>query len=570
MICEKVKRNRILIVAITRMGDMLQATPTIIGLKQENPDARITVLIEKDFASICKGMPWIDEVFTIDLSFVVRCLCREKEGIVEAYEYFSSVVDELKSRDYDYCLNMSSSAYTALLLRILGIEDSRGWMSDEEGYRLISNPWAMLFAAFVYHSNRDYNSINLVDIFRCSAGVSSHPRRLHYEIPDTAKGFGERFVKEKQLSGSGPLICIQAGASQEKRQWAPARFAQLVELLVTRLNARIIFTGAKSELSIVEQILSCCSQPNIASAVGETNLEELASLLEVADILVTGDTGPMHLAVAVGTPVVALFLASALCHETGPYGEGNIVLQPQITCNPCNPNYPCARPDCHDQISPELLAHLVEMRIGLSADDVANLRVDQSMADPRQVSVMATTFDDDGFLFFKPINGSADRKGLNWKFFESIRSAYRTLWKEELEAVQAKPIPALPAAGQNPFRGNIAGLEEILRLTEQGIGVIEDLKQLIADEKSPPHLLGVRNAEIAEIDKKIEALGLSYPALGALVRMHIMDKQNMRGKDPMALASEVGEHYQRLRYRGNKFSELFDLNAARLIGSVEP
>ncbi len=80
----KNKIQNICIVAITRLGDMLQASPTLEGFKRENPDSKITVVIDKQFASICTGLPGIDEVYVLDLSMVVRCLHRGGDGIVEA------------------------------------------------------------------------------------------------------------------------------------------------------------------------------------------------------------------------------------------------------------------------------------------------------------------------------------------------------------------------------------------------------------------------------------------------------------------------------------------------------
>ncbi|MCB0359030.1 MAG: glycosyltransferase family 9 protein, partial [Bdellovibrionales bacterium] len=352
--------RNILIVAITRMGDLLQASPTIVGMRREYPHARITVLVDKQFSSICRGIPGIDELYETDLAMIVRGLHREGDGLVDAYDYLTEIIEDLKARHFDYCLNMASSGYTALLIGMLNIPESRGWTSDAEGFRIIANPWSRIFAAFVYHSNRLYNSLNLVDILRCAAGVTQHPHRLMYEVNDADRQHIAEFLRP--LGTEGPLLALQAGASQGKRQWAPARFARLLKALVEEQNARIVLTGSKSESHIADAILSFYNSPRILNGVGKTNLGQLGALLEQAEVLVTGDTGPMHLAVAVGTPVVALFLASALCFETGPYGEGNIVIQPQITCNPCNPNFACARPDCHEQVTPELVAELVRLR----------------------------------------------------------------------------------------------------------------------------------------------------------------------------------------------------------------
>lgn len=212
------KKNNVLLVNITRLGDMLQATPAIAGLKMENPSCKITVLVEKQFESICHWLPNIDEVMSIDLGMTVRSLAHGNDRVLDAYEYIQDLVTDLRSRNFDYCLNMSSSAYTALLLRLVGAENHGGWMADDEGYRVIQSDWAKLFATSVFHQNRRYNSINLVDVFRCSADVEDHPQQLLINIDEGARSYCENLLTEANFTNNGPLVAVQAGASQEKRQ----------------------------------------------------------------------------------------------------------------------------------------------------------------------------------------------------------------------------------------------------------------------------------------------------------------------------------------------------------------
>ena len=155
-------KKKILLVNITRLGDMLQATPTIAGMKAENPDCHITVLVEKQFEDVCHIIPHIDQVIGLDLGFTCRSLDREQDGIIDAYEYLSEIVERLRAENFDYCLNMSSSAYTALLLNLVGIERNGGWTSDEQGYRVIESAWAQLFATSVFHQNRRYFAVRLI------------------------------------------------------------------------------------------------------------------------------------------------------------------------------------------------------------------------------------------------------------------------------------------------------------------------------------------------------------------------------------------------------------------------
>jgi len=495
----------------------------------------------------------------------VQATTRENDGIVDAYRYFEEVLTKLRAADYDMCINMASSAYTAMLLRLLNVTDNRGWVSDDEGFRLISNPWAMLFAAFVYHSNRDFNSINLVDILRCSAGVGEHPRTLVYNVPADSKDFAERFFAAKNIdlaNAPGPIIAVQAGASQEKRQWSPARFGFLARTLIENLGATVVLTGSKSESRISDAIVAHYSHPRLVSAVGETGLGDLAALVKRADLLVTGDTGTMHLAVAVGTPVVALFLASALCFETGPYGEGNLVLQPQIHCNPCNPNLPCSRPDCHDQIPPDLVAKLVEIRLNTPADQLPSLTISREIADPAQIAVYVTTFDTEGFLDFKPLNGGANRKGFGSNYYQAIRESYRTVWKSEFGAelgLARRGTPTVPAVPKGEIE---RALEQIVNLCGEGQKHLEILERYILDPQVPAKLLGEANIEVTRTDRALENIGLSQGPVGALVRMFIMERENLRGEDPVLLARATKGLYDDLARRSRLFWEQYRLSSA--------
>ncbi len=499
-------------------------------------------------------------MYEVDLTFVVRCINRGGEGLLDAYHYTEKILAELRGRNFDFCLNISSSGYTAILVKLLGIPNSHGWVSDDEGYRLITNPWTVLFAAFVFHANRDYNSINLVDIVRCSAGVRKHPLRLHYAIPEEARHFPDTVLRESNLRGSGPLVCIQVGASQDKRQWEPEKFAQLTNRLVTELDARIIFTGSAKERPLVDEVLRHFSHANVYNAAGETKLDHLAAVLERADLLITGDTGPMHLAIAVGTPVVALFLASALCFETGPYSAGNIVLQPQVACNPCNPNFPCARPDCHEQVSPEQVFRMAKLRLAHTAESILEVEVTNDVADPREVVVYVSKFDEDGFLEFKRINGPAHYHGEQTDFYETVRAVYRELWKQEFGA---KLMPTEPIASKSTGQrlsvldSRLDALGEMIALAAQGISAIDRLIAVIRNVHAAPAELGVMNRAIGEIDNKIEELGLSNPVFGALTRVFIMERSNIRGEDPVFLASKAKELYEQLARRSEKFKRLY-------------
>lgn len=541
-------KNKVLLVNITRLGDMLQATPTISGIKRENPNSHITVLVEKQFQDICNVLPDIDRVVSIDLGLTCRSLAAEQTGIIDAYQYISELVESLRGEHFDYCLNMSSSAYTALLLKLLKVPRTGGWTADAEGYRLIESEWARLFATSVMFHNRQYNSLNLVDVFRCSADVEEHPEKLQIKIDPVAKQYAEDLIRDAGFTNPGPLIAIQAGASQAKRQWSPSRFIELISMLDKHHHARVVLTGSNKELTIINPILEKCKSPNVFSAVGKTSIAQLAALLNQCDVLVTGDTGPMHISVAAGTPVVAMFLASAYGFETGPYSSGNLVLQPIIGCGPCNPNKPCSRPDCHETFSPQLVAELAVQR---ALGDVRS--VSRELADPRQVMVYRSEFDRQGFCDLVPINSPDGDQ------FTRHRRAYRKLWLGDLGGFPVEEQGHSP--GKRSMLGvvdsGLEGLADISRCADRGQRLMERLKELILDERAPASSLQSVNAEISELDRQIEELGLHFDPLGSLTKMFSYAKENLKGSDAFDLASQMDSIYRDLSRRCEKFGKYY-------------
>ena len=534
-------KQNVLLVNITRLGDMLQATPTIAGIKMENPNCKITVLVEKQFSEVCHYLPNIDEVIALDLGMTVRSLAREQEGIIDAFDYVSEVVEDLRSRNFDYCLNMSSSAYTALLLKMVGIDRNGGWTSDEEGHRVISSDWARLFASSVFHQNRQYNSLNLVDIFRCSADVDIHPRQLQINLLPEALSYADNLLAEASFTNTGPLIAVQAGASQQKRQWLPRNFVQFIDILVKQHNARVVMVGTNKEIEIIQPILDGCNSPNVFNAAGKTSIPQLAAVLSKCKLLVTGDTGTMHVSVAAGTPVVSMFLASAFGFETGPYGEGNIVIQPRIACAPCNPNKPCARPDCHDTFSPAALAALTALRLEKDFNVLP-----EGLIPEDQAIVYRSTFDEFGFCDLVPLNTKSPMS------IEPYRKAYRKLWLDELGGMM---LPSPQGKQTLKVAQPVEGIEKIVEAAEQGIKTIDELFHAIRDYSTPASKFNQINDTLSQIDRHVEDVGFNHPHLGPLARMFIFAKENLSGTDAVELASQMRQNYSNLIRRGKKFSE---------------
>jgi ADP-heptose:LPS heptosyltransferase len=157
-----------------------------------------------------------------------------------------------------------------------------------------------------------------------------------------------------------PLIALHVGASHEVNRWDPERFGKLAREL-TRRGMSVVVTGTSHERSLVERVLACAGSSNLYDLCGRLDLRTLAALYERCTAVVVGDTGPLHLAAAVGTRTIALFGAADPV-RTGPRGAGHRVLRVPLDCVPCRARQ-CLRTDrpraCMEDLTVEAVAAAV-------------------------------------------------------------------------------------------------------------------------------------------------------------------------------------------------------------------
>ncbi|HEX9079399.1 MAG TPA: glycosyltransferase family 9 protein, partial [Desulfuromonadaceae bacterium] len=157
--------------------------------------------------------------------------------------------------------------------------------------------------------------------------------RLEFAPGREAEGYAEEIFASAGLVGK-TVVALNPGASFRIKCWPPGRFAQLGARLMDELGTGIILVGGGGERDLAEEISAALTHPPL-DLVGRTDLMQLGGVLKRCALLVSGDTGPMHMATAVGTPVIALFGAIDPA-RTGPVGEGHMVIRHrEIPCVPC-------------------------------------------------------------------------------------------------------------------------------------------------------------------------------------------------------------------------------------------
>jgi 3-deoxy-D-manno-octulosonic-acid transferase/heptosyltransferase-1 len=301
-------------------------------------------VVEEKAAGILAGHPQLDKVIISGRKRWMHDLTRPSRWPV-VFGEAASFLRELRSEQYDLVIDFQGLFKSAILVLLSRGACKIGYGKTRELSYLalthrIEPPPAELHAV-------DKN-IGLVEALLKLKGISvrgepSHGKgssQHHYAAGDGMPLPGEQdnarvdaLLHASRLDRNSPLILINAPAGWETKRWDGEKMAALADRLIRTYNAHVIYTGAAGDMQYINAIIALMQHPAL-NAAGKTTLQELACLISRARLFVTTDSGPMHLAAAVGTPVVALFGPTAPW-RTGPYTERARIVRTQAPCSPC-------------------------------------------------------------------------------------------------------------------------------------------------------------------------------------------------------------------------------------------
>jgi ADP-heptose:LPS heptosyltransferase len=530
--------TKVLVVNLTRFGDLLQTSPTIVGLRERHPDAEVVALVERNFADVCRGLPGVDRVWEMDLDGLGRVLLGDTGAhLREAYHTVEETVRALRAERFDLALNYSSSKMSAVLLKLIGVPDTRGWTMTADGYRQIAHPWSRLFSASCLV--RQQAPFNLVDYYKRVAGVERGPQRLFFTVPDAARARADAFLAAG--AGGAPLIAFQLGASRPVRHWPARHWTALGQLLHARFGARLVLCGGGGDREIAAEIAAALG-PLALDACGRTSIAELGGILARCDVLVTPDTGPMHMAVAVGTPVVSLFFGPALPFDTGPYAPDHVCLHAEVPCAPCDHNVTCLEPFCRDTLAPEAVAEAVAARragdwaaLGAAADRWPGF------------AWYRTGFDPEGLADVVRLGSGVPRPT------ERLRRVYRALWKRVLDGTP-------PALAGPPLAGEAAVVRRLVELAAQGTRLAAEVERLAARTRSAGDLAALEEAALAleNHDLAIFRFGAMHEPAALLLQLFRFDKEHIDADDVRVIARTSRRLHEELESRARLLADLLD------------
>jgi heptosyltransferase-2 len=337
--------RKICIFATAGIGNLIMLTPMIRSLRSGIPDARITVVVSCNGArDVIEGSDLADEIVVLD----------GKRKLKEIRDNWPELAIAATHRGF---MRAKRAFRTGAMYRL-------GFRYDHEG----KSDTGFLFTHAVPLDESKHEVEQGLDLIRSlsrpmnGATTSRLPeiRQLYMHIEDEDRAAAGKILQDAGVQEGDLLVGIHAGLGSDDpkgRCWPMDRFARLGDILMGDYSAKLLIVGGPAEISVASGIVSTMEDKPVILA-GKTTLRQTAAVIEKCHLFISNDGGPMHIAAAVGTPVIGIF-GPTNSVRYGPYGENCFVVKSDLPCSPCHephsPEIECQSLDCLKAISVDMV-----------------------------------------------------------------------------------------------------------------------------------------------------------------------------------------------------------------------
>ena len=316
--------NSILIIKLSAIGDVVHTLPLLEVLRRNFPNARIDWLVEEEASQIIDGHQGLNHlIVSRRKSWQKRFLkVSQQSAVIKEVTQF---LRELRSVEYDLVIDLQGLFKSGILTGISRGRRKIGFTGGREGssFFLTEQP-------YFFDSNK-----HALDRYLVAAeylGCKKDSWRGDIPVRDSDKRRIDKLIHGEGLDKER-LVAINPMARWKTKLWENIKFANLADRLQKELSCQIVFTGSRDDRGKIDEITRMMEGDAI-NLSGKTSLKELAYLYSECRLMISTDTGPMHMAAAMGCPVVALF-GPTVPWRTGPYGECHKVVREDLDCSPC-------------------------------------------------------------------------------------------------------------------------------------------------------------------------------------------------------------------------------------------
>ena len=308
MIFEKASVRKILVIKLRAIGDVLLSTVVLPGLRQEFPDSTIDFLCEIPAAGVIQGNPYIDHALIFD--------AKSENGL--------SLITRIRKQKYDLVIDLFGNPRSAVVTLFSNARYRVGYRFSWRRYcySIVVNPRG----GEVHNAEFNLDAVRFL-------GVPVSGQSPYFPLTEEARLFAEEFVKANNLENSF-LIAVNAGGGWYTKKWRPDHYASLLRRCCDEFDVRAVLVWGPGELDVVRAISEKIGHRGIITP--PTTIPQLGAVLKRCTMMVTNDSGPMHIAAALGVPVVAVFGPTNPLLQ-GPLGShSEVVRKEDLDCLACN------------------------------------------------------------------------------------------------------------------------------------------------------------------------------------------------------------------------------------------
>jgi heptosyltransferase-1 len=310
---DRLRANRIALIKPSALGDIVHTLPVLEALRVRFPEAHLTWVVNRSFAPMIQGHPCLNDVLAFDRASM-------RKGLLSAIGYTSSFAKQIRRERFDLVLDLQGLLRSGLMTLFAGSPRRIGFANAREGATLA---YTDRIAA---PPLRQQHAVDRNWLVAEAFGVGHLPKQFRLPENDEANDW----AREQLEPFPRPWLILGVGARWTTKRWSPEHFASLGARVQAIFGGTVLFIGSSDEAEISRQVRSALTGPT-RDFVGRTTLPQLTALLRRVDAMVANDTGPLHLAAALGVPCVAPYTCTRVALH-GPYSQSANCVETSVAC----------------------------------------------------------------------------------------------------------------------------------------------------------------------------------------------------------------------------------------------
>lgn len=303
--------SRILLIKPSSLGDIVHTLPVVSAIKTQWPGAHLTWVVKRQWAELVRRVEGVDRVWAVD------------EGVVSWVKQGWA----LRSERFDLAIDLQGLLRSGAVAWLSGIPLRIGFANGREG-----SPW--FYTTQVSVPTVEMHAVDRYLLVAEAIGVRVQGSpQFRFNVLDEDRAIIRNMLSEKGIPVDQPWVAMNVSARWTTKRWPVSSFAAVLDRLHEEGRGPVVVIGSAEDRCDVDALRAATTTP-FTDLAGAVPLGCLPALLSKAAAMITNDSGPMHIAAAVGVPVVALFGPTSEV-RTGPYGTGHCVLTGSVPCRPC-------------------------------------------------------------------------------------------------------------------------------------------------------------------------------------------------------------------------------------------